>query len=99
VRITEQQRTHIVTKIKEVMGNDVKIMLFGSRVDDLAKGGDIDLYIKTSRSVENLAKSIMAIEAKLILTLGDQKFDIVLDAPNVQKNKIHQIAQQTGVLL
>lgn len=99
MKITEKQHTHIVAKIKEVMGDDVQIMLFGSRVNDLAKGGDIDLYIKTPNPVENLAQSIMAIEAKLILTLGDQKFDILLDAPNLQKSKMYQVAQQTGILL
>jgi predicted nucleotidyltransferase len=99
MRITEQQRTQIVAKIKEVMGGEVNIMLFGSRVNDLAKGGDIDLYIKTPNPVENLSKNIMAIEAKLISALGDQKFDILLDAPNLPKSKILQVAQQTGILL
>ncbi len=99
MRITKQQRTHIVTKTKEVMGDDVQVMLFGSRVNDLEKGGDIDLYIKTPNLVEDPAQSIMAIEAKLILALGDQKIDILLNAPNLQKHTIHQVAEQTGVLL
>ncbi len=99
MRLTAQQRIQIVTKIKEVLGDEVQVMLFGSRVDDSAKGGDIDLYIKTPNPIEDLAKSIMMIEAKLILVLGDQKIDIVLDAPNVQKSTIHHVAQQTGVVL
>jgi len=72
MRITEQQRTHIVTKIKEVMGDDAQVMLFGSRVSDLAKGGDIDLLVKTPSPIKDPAQSLMRIEAKLILAQGDQ---------------------------
>lgn len=99
MRLTQKQITQIKKMTAEVFGDEVQVYLFGSRLDDQKKGGDIDLYIKTSNPVEDLAQSIMVIEAKLILALGDQKFDILLDAPNVQKSTIHDVAQQTGVLL
>lgn len=48
---------------------DGNIYLFGSRVDDNNKGGDIDLYIKT----EDTDKLV-----KLKNLIGEQKKDVVL---------------------
>jgi len=50
-----------------------KVILFGSRIYDDKKGGDIDLYIDEDLSIEEIAK----IKAKLILNLGDRKIDIL----------------------
>jgi len=58
--------------IKEVLKNK-KVILFGSRVDDSVKGGDIDLYIDEDLDIEEIAK----LKAKLIKKIGDRKIDIV----------------------
>ncbi len=50
------------------------VYLFGSRVDDTKKGGDIDLLIESD--VIGLAE-IIKIKTKLLLRLGDRKVDIV----------------------
>lgn len=78
-----------------------KIWLFGSRVDDLKKGGDIDLYIETN--YDNLflieQKKVQFI-SKLKKLLGDQKIDIVINVlPQDQKLPIYEEAKNTGVLL
>jgi len=49
------------------------VILFGSRIDDTKKGGDIDLYIDEDLTIEEIAK----IKAKLIFKLGDRKIDII----------------------
>jgi len=58
--------------IKEVLKNK-KVILFGSRVDESVKGGDIDLYIDEDLDIEEIAK----LKAKLIKKIGDRKIDIV----------------------
>ena len=58
--------------IKEVL-NGKKVILFGSRIDDKAKGGDIDLYIDEDLDIEKIA----IIKAKLIKKIGDRKIDII----------------------
>ncbi len=57
---------------------DGEIFLFGSRVDDSQKGGDIDLYIKTldhSNLFERKRKFLSRVKREL----GDQKIDIIFN--------------------
>ena len=52
------------------------IYLFGSRVDDTKKGGDIDLYIVTQDS-DKVRKKINFL-TQLKNLIGEQKIDVVL---------------------
>ena len=45
MRLTEQQIQTIKQVVVMLAGDSAKITLFGSRVDDTKKGGDIDLLI------------------------------------------------------
>jgi predicted nucleotidyltransferase len=44
--------------IRRVLGDDPMVWVFGSRVDDGAKGGDIDLYVELDASPAILAQPI-----------------------------------------
>jgi predicted nucleotidyltransferase len=46
MRLNDQQRSIIRTAVTENFGAGANVWLFGSRVDDAARGGDIDLYIE-----------------------------------------------------
>ena len=48
MRITEKDQKAIVKATHQNFGERVEVYLFGSRVDESKKGGDIDLYIETS---------------------------------------------------
>lgn len=70
-----------IEKIKSsalnIFGKDVHVTLFGSRVDDLSKGGDIDLYIQSSiknNAIENKIKFLIDLKSEI----GDQKIDVIL---------------------
>ena len=54
---------------------DSRVFLFGSRVDDRKKGGDIDLIVITNR---NSFLDRLHLKVKLKETLGDQKIDLIL---------------------
>ncbi|MEY3288821.1 MAG: hypothetical protein RLZZ419_1063 [Pseudomonadota bacterium] len=46
MRLTDFQRQSICESAKSNFGTDTQVWLFGSRVDDHAKDGEIDLYIE-----------------------------------------------------
>jgi len=45
MRLTLFEITAIQNNAQNIFGDTVKVYLFGSRVDDDKKGGDIDLYL------------------------------------------------------
>lgn len=72
------------------------IYLFGSRVDDNQKGGDIDLYIDTKYSDDFFEKKIEFL-CTLKSLIGEQKIDLILSK---DKNRaIEQEALKTGIKL
>lgn len=77
----------------------VSIRLFGSRVRNDLKGGDIDLLLETEHIVSNRAPAICSIQVALIRTLGDLKIDIPLKYPRKPNAPIFEIARRTGVVL
>ena len=64
------------------------IYLFGSRVDDTQKGGDIDLYIDTE-NIQNKLEKKLTFLASLKQKIGDQKIDVI-----ISKDKIRVIEQE-----
>lgn len=64
--------------IREVIINHdpkAEIYLFGSRVDDDSRGGDIDLLILSKVISENDRRSI---KVDLLERLGEQKLDLII---------------------
>lgn len=93
MRITDPQRL----AIKEVITRldpEAKIYLFGSRVNDNDRGGDIDLLILSEIITE---KDRRLLRVELFERLGEQKLDLViakdLSTPFVR------IAYDKGILL
>ena len=75
------------------------LYLFGSRLDDSARGGDIDLFIK-NHNIDNptkLIKQIRSFKLKLYEQIGEQKIDIV--ASNLCNQNIKHEATKKGVLI
>ena len=61
----------------EFFGNG-EIYLFGSRVDDTKKGGDIDLYL-ILKEHSNLFEKKIKFLSRIKKELGEQKVDIVFN--------------------
>lgn len=93
MRLTEAQRQAITDAIHAVDA-DAPVYLFGSRVDDHAKGGDIDLLVLSS-NIDLMAK--LDILAHLHQQIGDQKIDLVVQ-PDLAR-PFTRIAVREGVRL
>ena len=74
MRLTDTQRQAIIDVIQAV-DPDASVYLFGSRVDDQAKGGDIDLLVLSSH-IDLMTK--LKIMGRLHELVGDQRIDLVI---------------------
>ncbi len=57
----------------------VEPRLFGSRLDEARRGGDIDLLIRADLSPEEAVRRQLDFLAELWFRLGERKIDIVFD--------------------
>lgn len=101
VRLTDQQRAIIRTTVAETFGAEASVWLFGSRIDDTARGGDIDLYIEPlARDAEALVDSKLRFLVEIHKRIGEQKIDVVIRRPGCEDSlPIYQVAKQTGIKL
>lgn len=82
-----------------MLGTENCVWLFGSRVDDALRGGDIDLLIETEAVFPNRAKTLCSLYGALIYALGERKLDILLKDARTRDAPVFTIAKRTGVML
>jgi len=100
MRLTDHEHRAIVAVLKRHFGEDAMIWLFGSRVDDSARGGDIDLLVKTPlNDPDEIIEAKLAALIELHQAIGEQKIDLVIERPHGRELPIHRIAHETGVTL
>lgn len=99
MRLSPADREHIVQLTAQVAGCEAAVRLFGSRVDDGLRGGDIDLLVSLPRPVDHPALLGATLAARLERVLGGRKVDVVLQAPNLAEQPIHRVALAEGILL
>ncbi len=94
MRLQKWEIEEIKKAAKLVFGENVRVFLFGSRVDDTKKGGDIDLYVITDDpSYEKKTKFWIELQERL----GEQKIDIILSEDS--NRSIEKTALKEGVEL
>lgn len=74
MRLSNEKAESLKHSITAILPN-VKIYLFGSRVDDSKKGGDIDLLILANRKLSFTEQS--HIKWQFFKKFGEQKIDLV----------------------
>ena len=92
MRLEEWEINEIKKSLREVFGENAKVYLFGSRIDDRKKGGDIDLYVEADNIDYEKEKEFWIL---LQERLGEQKIDIIY---NKNKFLIEKVAKK-GILL
>ena len=95
MRLQGNEIKAILRAAREIYGSHVKVYLFGSRLDDTKRGGDIDLLIRNSGTKQGTLARIRLI-ARLKCLLGDRKIDVIGD---YEDNEVVREALEKGVLL
>lgn len=96
MRLTANEQNQIKHIIAEVFGNNARLMLFGSRVDDSKRGGDVDLYVTQIEQGDLYSKRIACL-GKLEAVLP-YPVDLVVD-DGVSDLAIYRVARSEGVVL
>lgn len=104
MRLTMRQQHLLQQAVRRHFGADARLWVFGSRLDDAARGGDIDLMVRsTLPTAEALVDAKLHFLAALHATpdFEDQKIDVVLLAPalGAELLPIHRHALATGAEL
>jgi len=99
MRLTDDQICIIKTRAAECFGPNAKVWLFGSRVDDDARGGDIDLYVELSEPLADAAWRALRFNGALQQAFGAQHIDVITRGPSEPLKPIHETAKRSGVAL
>lgn len=92
MRLTTFEITAINQNAKNIFDDAVKVYVFGSRIDDSKKGGDIDLYV-ISENQDNLYEKKIKFLNALDISLGEQKIDVVIAKDKNRPIEIEAIAK------
>lgn len=96
MRLSAEEIASIKRIISSVFGGDAEVKLFGSRIDDGKRGGDVDLYVMPKLR-DGLFDKRVACLSKLEATLP-YPVDLVVAEPEASR-PIDRIALKTGVSL
>jgi len=99
MRLTETQVQIIRQLAWDLAGTQAKVRVFGSRLDDSAHGGDLDLMLELPDPVDNPALLAARLSAKVSRVMHGRKVDVLLSAPNLMRLPIHDVAFREGRLL
>ena len=98
MRLPADTIPRLLSAVRKVYGPTARVWLFGSRVDDSARGGDIDLYVETDLSDGIVAGRIRLLR-ELATIYGERKIDLVVRPRSRPERPIHRIARRDGISL
>lgn len=99
MRLREDEIRTIRDEVTQAFGPEAVVRLFGSRVDDSRRGGDIDLYIEVPGNDRMRIEGERQLLHALLTRLGDQRIDIVTAPPGGKGRSIDEVARGEGVAL
>ena len=99
MRLDSQHIAAIKQLAVEQFGAGVRVRLFGSRVNDAARGGDVDLLVELDARVAEPGVASARFSVRVSRVMNGRKVDVVLAAPNLMRLPIHDVARRDGELL
>ncbi|WP_076068135.1 nucleotidyltransferase domain-containing protein [Sphingomonas montana] len=98
MRLKPHEVNAIKTAAVDAFGKDVVVRLFGSRVHDHLRGGDIDLLVEVDDD-STAARADGRFLAKLFEHIDEQRVDIVHAVRGCEPTPIVAIALRDGIVL
>jgi predicted nucleotidyltransferase len=98
MRLQPEEIAAIRDAARAVFGESATVRVFGSRVDDHQKGGDLDLYLEVDPGQATFANE-MAFRDRIERPLDELKVDILLHERGQPLSAIEQIAVRDGEML
>jgi hypothetical protein len=104
MRLTDRQHARLTTAARRCFGGQSRLWLFGSRVDDSARGGDFDLMVQADGvDAQSLYAAKLAFLADLHATpeFEDERIDVVLYCPRLDPvpRPVQHVAMTQGLEL
>jgi len=99
MRLRDDEIQTICDEVTRAFGSEAVVRLFGSRVDDSRRGGDIDLYIEVPGDERTRLEQERQLRHALLTRLGDQRIDIITAPPGGKGRSIDDVALRQGVAL
>jgi hypothetical protein len=99
MRITPEQIRVIRQGVAELAGEEASVWLFGSRLRDDARGGDVDLMVELNEAVAEPAQLAARLAVRVSRAMDGRKVDVLVKAPNLLFLPIHSVALAEGVRL
>jgi predicted nucleotidyltransferase len=97
MRIPERHRENAVSLLRQRFGKNAHIWLFGSRVNDARRGGDIDIYVEAEAiPISGKAKAKLYAGVALESLFDGASVDLLVRFPDESEQPIHRIAKETG---
>jgi len=93
MRLGTEEVKMISQEIRQV-DPEAQIFLYGSRTDDAARGGDIDLWVRSSRITY---RDSLRLLSRLKNRIGWQKIDLTVNAG--EEDVLAQLVAEKGVPL
>lgn len=99
MRLSDTDRRLLDRTLRETLGVDCEILVFGSRLDDAARGGDVDLLVQAAEPVARKAWTAALLAARAERVLSGRRVDVLLIDPESRLEPIHQSALAQGIPL
>lgn len=99
MRLSPYEREVIRRTTTELAGPAAQVRLFGSRTDDTARGGDIDLLVALPEPCLDRLDLGLRIGARVERHLGLQRIDVLVADPSTPPSGVLAQARRTGVPL
>ena len=104
MRLSAAEKQALITAVDQFAWHDekVELRLYGSRVDDQLKGGDIDLLLvtQTEAMAIQFRKHKAELFARVFSLIDEQKIDLlIVDNASIAENPFAQAALEQSVLL